>query len=163
MAPKPPRLTGRALAAVRAAAETPGVEAAIREVMRRGLRVDDLARLPAAMRGELRVQQKPREARLDHRRHDAGLALPEPRAWPHTARSLVDAFTRGKTTPMEVAERALAAIDELARRVPSMNIAAFADRDRTRREAGQATARYKAGNVRGPLDGVPMLIKDEFD
>jgi hypothetical protein len=49
---KPPRIRGPALRAARVAAETPGSDGLIREIMKRGLGIDALASLPEAMRGD---------------------------------------------------------------------------------------------------------------
>src|SRR5580658_4780777 len=63
MALKPPRLSGSTLAAVRMAAETKGTDVAIREVMKRGLGIDQLAALPEAWRGDAGLDARPLAAR----------------------------------------------------------------------------------------------------
>src|SRR5262249_34470913 len=105
MAMKPPRLTGRALATVRAAAETAGGEVPIREIMKRGMGLSELGKIPESLRGELRVDARPIQARVEHRRHDAGLGPPPSRGWPVTSRTFTDAFSSGRATPVEVATR----------------------------------------------------------
>jgi aspartyl-tRNA(Asn)/glutamyl-tRNA(Gln) amidotransferase subunit A len=62
-----------------------------------------------------------------------------------------------------VVERALQEIERLAGLRPSMNIAAAQDREVTLRDADASTARWAEGKPLGPLDGVPFLVKDEFD
>ena len=69
---KPPRLSGAALTAVRIAAETKGTDVAIREVMKRGLGIDQLADLPEAFRGELPLDARPVQAAEARRWSNAG-------------------------------------------------------------------------------------------
>ena len=59
---KPPRLSGAALTAARIASETPGTDVAIREIMKRGLGLDQLATLPEAWRDELPLDARPLQA-----------------------------------------------------------------------------------------------------
>jgi aspartyl-tRNA(Asn)/glutamyl-tRNA(Gln) amidotransferase subunit A len=163
---KSPRLSGSTLKAVRIAAETKGTDAAIREVMKRGLGMDKLFGLPDAWRGDIPLDARPVAARaprtLGSAAPAASAALPV-RAWPRPAAAFAAAYRDRTTTPRRVAERALAEVDRLASVHPSMNIAASQDRAATLRDADAATARWAAGAPRGPLDGVPFLLKDEFD
>ena len=62
-----------------------------------------------------------------------------------------------------MAERALQEVERLAGLRPSMNISIAQDRDATLRDADAASARWAAGAPAGPFDGVPFLVKDEFD
>ena len=164
---KPPRIRGPALRAARVAAETPGSDGIIREIMKRGLGIDLLSTLPESMRGEVPLDAKPLRARppVDGD-GEAGsvVAAPTPsQAWPRTSATLAAAYRAGTTTPRTVAERAIAALTEIAARRPSMNILVASDAAKTLAEADAATARIKSGAARGPLDGVPFLVKDEFD
>jgi len=160
---KPPRLSGSTLAAVRMAAETKGTDAAIREVMKRGLGIDKLFGLPEAWRGAVALDARPLAAR-DPRHLDEVHADPLPvRGWPHPAAAYAAAYRDRVTTPRHVAERALHEVDRLAGLRPSMNIASAQDRDATLRDADAASARWAAGEPLGPLDGMPFLVKDEFD
>jgi len=79
------------------------------------------------------------------------------------ASSLTAAYRVGRTTPRDVAERALAAIASLDRgEVPLRAFIAVHEAE-VRAQADAATARWRAGAPRGPLDGVPIGVKDEFD
>jgi aspartyl-tRNA(Asn)/glutamyl-tRNA(Gln) amidotransferase subunit A len=160
---KPPRLAGSTLAAVRVAAETKGTDAAIREVMKRGLGIDQLAGLPEAWRGPLGLDARPLAAR-EPRRVEAPARDPLPvRGWPHPAAAYAAAYRDRVTTPRRVAERALSEVERLSGLRPSMNVSAGLDRDATLRDADASAARWAAGKPLGPLDGVPLLVKDEFD
>jgi aspartyl-tRNA(Asn)/glutamyl-tRNA(Gln) amidotransferase subunit A len=161
---KPPRLSGPALIAARFAAETPGTDVAIREVMRRGLGIDQLAKLPEMWRGPLPLDARPLQARSEARLPaDNGLAAPPVRNWPRSASSYVSAYADRRTTPRKVVERALEELAALALRRPSMNVLVASDRAATLRDADAAAERIAQGRPLGPLDGVPFLVKDEFD
>ena len=160
---KPPRLSGAALTAARIAAETPGTDAAVREIMKRGLGIEQLATLPEAWRDELPLDARPLQAGEARRWGDAGLGALPVRAWPRPTAAYAAAFREGKTTPRKVAERALRALDALAERRPSMNIAIARDSEATLRDADAASARLLGSEALGPLDGVPFLVKDEYD
>ncbi|TVQ24657.1 MAG: amidase [Spirochaetaceae bacterium] len=75
----------------------------------------------------------------------------------------VRAYTDGSTTPTEVATRFLAAIDAEAREPKSINAFIAVDRERLLRDAAEATERYRSRRTLGPLDGVPVAVKDEVD
>jgi len=160
---KPPRLSGSTLTAVRIAAETKGTDAAIREVMKRGLGIAELVKLPESFRDEVPLDLRPIAARPPR---DVAEVKADPlpvRAWPRPAAAFAAAYREGRTTPRKVAERALAEVERLSRAKPSMNIAASLDREATLRDADAATARWASGAPKGPLDGAPFLVKDEFD
>jgi aspartyl-tRNA(Asn)/glutamyl-tRNA(Gln) amidotransferase subunit A len=163
MALKPPRLSGSTLAAVRMAAETKGTDAAIREVMKRGLGVDQLAGLPEAWRGGVPLDTRPVRAREPRRIVEPRTAPLPVRPWPRPAAAYVAAYRDRTTTPRKVAERALAEVERLSTLRPSMNISIAMDREATLRDADASTARWAEGKPLGPLDGVPLLVKDEFD
>lgn len=154
---------GPALTAARIIAETRGPSAALLAVMKRNLGIHQLAALPEAWRDTIPAHHRPIQAAAARRFGDAGLGPPPTGAWPSPSLAYVAAYRDGKTTPRRVAERALAEIAALAERRPCMNIAVSHDRDASLRDADAATARYAAGQPRGLLDGVPFLVKDEFD
>lgn len=162
----PPRIAGRALRAARIAAESPGTAAAMRELLKRSLGLDAVGRLPHDARAAiLPSDDRPVQARPPRRRPDAGLAPPAPRAHAAhvcTAAAYQRAFREGRATPTQVAERALDAIETLRDRRPTMNIIAAMDPALTRILAQEAAARHAAGSPIGPLDGVPLLVKDEI-
>jgi len=160
---KPPRISGRALIAARIAAETPGTDAAIREIMRRGLGIEQLAKLPEMWRSELPLDTRPTQARAPRTDRGAGLEPPAVGSWPRTASAYATAYASRDTTPRKVAERALDELGALSSRKPTMNVLCASDRPSTLRDADEATTRRRDGRPRGPLDGVPFLVKDEFD
>ncbi|HLM72480.1 MAG TPA: amidase, partial [Polyangiaceae bacterium] len=162
MSKHPPRLAGRPLAAARALAETPGASVLIRNIFKKGLRIDVLAGLPESLRSDLPASVRPLQAREPRPRPDAALPLPE-RAFPRPSATYTRAYLARTMTPSGVAERALLALPELRARRPTRNILAASLPEVTRADAAASTARYASGSPLGPLDGVPLLIKDEFD
>ncbi len=66
-------------------------------------------------------------------------------------------FREGRFSPSEATELALS---RAARLQPHLNAFQTLDPDGARRAAGEAEAGWRAGTPRGPLDGVPLTVKD---
>ena len=73
------------------------------------------------------------------------------------ATALVDMFRRGALSPVEAVEASLTRIDRLN---PALNAFTALCPDRARAEAQAAERRYRDGAPLGPLDGVPLGVKD---
>jgi Asp-tRNA(Asn)/Glu-tRNA(Gln) amidotransferase A subunit family amidase len=73
---------------------------------------------------------------------------------------LLDAFVRGQTTPAALLE---ACLDRIGRINPAINAIAALDIERARAEAVEATRRWQSGAPKGPLDGLPIGVKDLQD
>lgn len=73
------------------------------------------------------------------------------------------AYGDGRATPEGVAERALAAIAESDRGDPPLRAFVSVAPAQVMADARAATARWRARRPLGPLDGVPLAIKDELD
>ena len=56
-----------------------------------------------------------------------------------------------------------ACLEQISRFNPMINALAAIDADRATSEAAQATLRWQAGNPKGPLDGLPIGVKDLQD
>ncbi|KAF0689419.1 Aste57867_19125 [Aphanomyces stellatus] len=81
----------------------------------------------------------------------------------HSIQDYTDAYASGRVTPLQVARAVLAAIDASnTAAIPLRAVIAF-HRDDILNQARASTARYAAGTPSGPLDGVPVLVKDETD
>jgi Asp-tRNA(Asn)/Glu-tRNA(Gln) amidotransferase A subunit family amidase len=76
-----------------------------------------------------------------------------------TAKEMRTAFSRREISPVEAAEASLAAVQELGTR---FNAIASFDPDVARQEALASETRFRAGEPLGPLDGVPVTVKDSF-
>ncbi len=76
-----------------------------------------------------------------------------------SAAALADGFRAKRFSPVEVADAMLARIDAIN---PVVNAVCFRDDATTRAMAKASEARWMAGKSNGPLDGVPVVIKDVF-
>ncbi len=74
-----------------------------------------------------------------------------------TIHGLTEAYRSGETTPTAVTETYLARIEKLDARVGAY---LAVTRDHALKAATAADARYRAGQPLGPLDGVPVALKD---
>jgi len=81
----------------------------------------------------------------------------------HRIRDFHELYKNREVSPEEVAERVLQAIAASDRMTPPMRAFIGCDREDVLRQAHEATERYRQGRVLGPLDGVPIAIKDEVD
>ncbi len=144
--------------------------ATVYHILRGDLRIDQLAGLADARRGEFPVDtiplqgRPPRGARESRNTGGEGErhALPASTAWPVTSEALTRAYRARDVTPLLVVRRAIDGARELGTRRPSVGpILDFCEGD-AMREAEIATARYAEGRARGPLDGVPVVIKEEM-
>ncbi len=73
---------------------------------------------------------------------------------------LHDRYTRGDVSPVDVAQAQLDATDRLN---PGVNAFVLVDQAATLDMARASEARYRRGEARGPLDGVPITIKDTLN
>jgi len=76
-----------------------------------------------------------------------------------SAADLAAAFRSGATTPVEVAEDALARI---ARFEPVVNAFSDHDPEGVRADAAASVERFRRGAPLGPLDGVPVTVKENM-
>ena len=80
-----------------------------------------------------------------------------------TSRDYTDAYKMGASTPLEIAERTLGCIEESETGKDQLSAFIEVRKDDIIEQAKASSARYAAGQPIGPLDGVPIPIKDEFD
>jgi aspartyl-tRNA(Asn)/glutamyl-tRNA(Gln) amidotransferase subunit A len=86
---------------------------------------------------------------------EAGMPAHELAALP--AHELAARFRRGEATPTAAAEAYLARVEALDAHVKAY---LTVTRDTALAQAAEADARFRAGRPRGPLDGVPVALKD---
>jgi aspartyl-tRNA(Asn)/glutamyl-tRNA(Gln) amidotransferase subunit A len=79
--------------------------------------------------------------------------------WQLSASELTAAYGRGTTTPQEVLAATLERVEQVN---PRLNALITLNRDGARAAATASTERWRAGQARGPLDGVPITIKDSL-
>jgi aspartyl-tRNA(Asn)/glutamyl-tRNA(Gln) amidotransferase subunit A len=79
--------------------------------------------------------------------------------WRADAATLSTKLNEGTVTSLDLVEMYLARCERLQ---PILNAFVFLDRQGALRAAEQADARQRAGRRRGPLDGIPISIKDNL-
>jgi aspartyl-tRNA(Asn)/glutamyl-tRNA(Gln) amidotransferase subunit A len=79
--------------------------------------------------------------------------------WRMDATALSALLDAGDITPVQLLDQALARLDALE---PVLNAFTHVDRDGARAAAMAATARQQAGTRLGPLDGIPVSVKDNI-
>ena len=121
--------------------------------------------LPHPPEGERGTQPTaPRRAKGPSTRDLGRCAQPSSPAAPlASASDYATAYSSGATSPLDVAERFLDALDEDASRDKRLNPFIAVDPDEVRRQARESADRHRRGAALSPLDGVPVAIKDEVD
>ncbi len=80
-----------------------------------------------------------------------------------TVLDFATAYRAGKTTPIEVAQRVLAAIKAADSADPPLRAFIAVDEADVMRQAEAATERFRQKRPLSPFDGVPVAVKDELD
>src|ERR1044072_666632 len=78
----------------------------------------------------------------------------------NTIYEAVDALRQGLVTPLELVEGCLANIE---RWEASVRAWVFVDPEEARAEAKLRTEEFRRGQMRGPMHGIPIGVKDIFD
>jgi aspartyl-tRNA(Asn)/glutamyl-tRNA(Gln) amidotransferase subunit A len=81
------------------------------------------------------------------------------RLWQLSASELAAAYRQGTTTPHEVLTATLERVEEVN---PRLNALITLNGDSARTAAAASTERWRASQARGPLDGVPITVKDNL-
>ncbi len=155
------RISGRALEIVAWFAQTRMGARVLVRVFRASLRLPELERLPERYFGEVPVDNRPLAGRSFREMPNAGLALPRA-SWSPTSETLTESYLSGETTPRVVVDRALAAARFLASRRPGVGPLLHSLDETARRDADASTERWHRGTPLGPLDGVPIVIKEQL-
>src|ERR1700760_2887114 len=79
--------------------------------------------------------------------------------WQLSATELASAYRQGTTTPDAVLA---ATLDRLSEVNPRINAVITLDREGALRAAQQSTERWRGGQSKGPLDGIPVTVKDNI-
>ena len=157
---RPPRISGAPLEKLAAFARTKVGGLTLQRVLRSDLGIDELARLPEELRGDVPLDTRPHPGRPPRAREPRGLPLPEG-PWGVSTTKLARAYERGETTPREVTERALAEARRLAAMAPGMSPMCDVDERAALAEAEASTKRWKDKRPLGVLDGVPWVVKEQ--
>jgi Asp-tRNA(Asn)/Glu-tRNA(Gln) amidotransferase A subunit family amidase len=162
--PPPPRLSGSVLRGIVRATDRDSLRRVVGGLMRKDLGLDAALALPASAREAMPLSARPWQARGAHPRGDASLPLPAiERSFTPTAAAVTARYADGSTDPVQVTERAFRLARNLAAMKPSMGPLLYFDEERALRDAAESRERWKAGKTRGPLDGVPVPVKEEVD
>ncbi|AUX44947.1 amidase [Sorangium cellulosum] len=164
-----PRLAGRALQALAAALDNPAAGALLLQKLHRDVGVLAMRRaeLPEPP-SVCPVLPRPSSmfateaAAIDLQAIAAGAPPANGFAF-ETAADITRAYTSGRTTPEEVAERAIEAMERADRSDPPLRAFIASRAGEIRAQARASGERRRAGAALGPLDGVPVAIKDEID
>jgi Asp-tRNA(Asn)/Glu-tRNA(Gln) amidotransferase A subunit family amidase len=109
------------------------------------------------------TQNEPTEPPLSAAKALPNATLPEGSFCFHTAGDYVRAYTEKRQSPSDVAEALLARTTESDQLEPAMRFFIAQRDDDVRAQAEESTQRYARGEALGPLDGVPIAVKDELD
>lgn len=156
-----PRLTGRALDLVVRAAETRAGIALIRRQGYRDYAIDQLLAIDPSTLAPLAPEPRPLQAGTPRMWDDAELTPPSSPDERTTAATLHAAYADGRLRPTDVLRQVRAAVD--ARQFGNVTWSPYVHLtwDDAEAAAAQSDARWAAGTPLGPLDGVPLPVKDE--
>lgn len=156
-----PRISGAALRALALATRAAPTRALLAAITIRDLGVDRLAKLDPALRGAFPLNALPLRARASHEHASQQLTVTPPAAHSPTSASLTASFRAGKTTPRAIAEHAFTAARTLSAGTPPMPVLLDADEAIALAAADASTERWRHEAPLGPLDGVPLTIKEQ--
>jgi aspartyl-tRNA(Asn)/glutamyl-tRNA(Gln) amidotransferase subunit A len=155
-----PRLKGRALRALRSFAETSSGGRIVVSQMKKDVGIDRLATLPIQDLPAPDVEPRPLQARREHGWSDARLGAPVSRRV--TGRAVRDAYQSGAATPRDVLAKIFDRIDRNAFGKATNSPFTGEDREGADAAAAESAARWAARRAKGPLDGIPIVVKDQF-
>lgn len=154
------RLSGHPLALAVRALRSPQVAAFGADILRRELGMNSL---PELIEGNERLEPSPTpRAGRPPRVFPDTLDAPTSPSWAATSRSLAEAYLEGRTTPAEILERMLLEADRLAQRQPLLRCIWTRDETGSVEAARASSERYARRGPKGPLDGVPVLLKEQI-
>lgn len=99
------------------------------------------------------------EERVGTDRNDAAETPSKTPSWRLGIAGLGAAFARGALSPADALDACLARLDAVN---PVLNAVIAQDRDAAHTAARASAERWRLGQALGPLDGVPMVIKDSI-
>ena len=156
------RLSGMSLIAARTFAESTGGAHILRQKVFRDYRIDALLDLPASARAPLEVHGGP--LIQNRRRGWRGKGLEPPTASPHrsTGAALRQAYADKGLTPVDVLEAIGQRIDAEDFGEATFSPFCCLDLERANQAAEESMQRYRRGEPLGPLDGIPVPVKDQY-
>jgi aspartyl-tRNA(Asn)/glutamyl-tRNA(Gln) amidotransferase subunit A len=91
--------------------------------------------------------------------NDTGKASTTDALWRQTATELAAAYRASSATPVEATQACLARLDAVN---PRLNAVVIVDRNGAMRAAAASGERWRSGKPLGPLDGIPVTVKDNL-
>ncbi len=154
------RLEGLKLRAIRALVERPLSRKALWKVVGEEFGISMLYGLPASDLEPVEQVPEPVQGAAPRSWGDTDLGVPDsPRT---TAADLRRAYEAGTTTPVEVLDRILDVVHRHAFGDATNSPFAALDPEVAREAARASGERWAAGTTLGPLDGVPVPVKDQY-
>jgi aspartyl-tRNA(Asn)/glutamyl-tRNA(Gln) amidotransferase subunit A len=129
--------------------------------LRADLGIERARALPATARAGLPLTVAPLRARLEHARPSEELSEPTHTGSPRSAAALHAAYRAGSSDPVKVTALALEASRRLSHRAASLGPLVGYDDKEALAAARRSRERFLAGAPLGPLDGVPLAVKEE--
>ena len=165
--PNVPRLSGRALRTFVRLLETPGVNTPLIASVRKNTGVNDLFNLPLEEPPLYYPHHLAPPVSPPPTQGDVWFAsLPTPAAmgeFPLRVRHFFEAYRTGRLTPVDVARRVIEAIEAVDKGERPLRAFIASDPDDILQQAERSARRWREGRPLGPLDGVPVAVKDELD
>ena len=162
-----PRASGFALRVLTAVVENPVLGTLVAGKMLRDAGVDQLRRTDAGREPLPPTHPVDRAARGSdpdaQEPADVDVLGESGRLGGETVADFRAAYDEGRTDPVEVAERFLDAWKASEARLPPLRAMLRVDPDDVRSQARTCAERLRSGTARGPLEGVPVAVKDEID
>jgi Asp-tRNA(Asn)/Glu-tRNA(Gln) amidotransferase A subunit family amidase len=157
-----PKLTGTALKLFAAAVENPALRGALMPGLLKNGGIPDLGQITLEEVPTIYPFVEPQ----DHI-HPQGFKADKegkPRNFPfRTITDYANAYRKGETTPLEVAEKVLAAIEDSKNSTPDLKLFIAVYREDVLKQAKASTERFARHKPIGLLEGVPIAVKDEVD
>ncbi len=165
---KAPHVAGMAMQAFTLALENAGLRAALlpkllRDAGFEAFRDRRLSEQPSVVPQIARNQSVPDVALTTERPEGPQGSTPEGSFDFLTCHDFTTAYLAGQSSPEQVAQRVLQAIDQGDSMSPPMRTMIASHKDDVMEQARNSADRYRDGKVLGPLDGVPIAVKDETD
>lgn len=159
--PLPTRISGKTLSVLAKAARTSPARFVFSRLAKGDLGLDALLALPPSARGAMAAHYLPMRARKEHGRPAQQLETPYPEPALPLAETLVRRYLAGEDTPVAVLRRVIDASKSLGARSPGMNPLLYIAHESALRDAEGSAKRYAEGKPLGPLDGVPVTVKEQ--
>jgi aspartyl-tRNA(Asn)/glutamyl-tRNA(Gln) amidotransferase subunit A len=158
-----PRLKGAALRSLLQLVDHRPFSALQRQQMSADFRLEELLALPAEARGQFDEIPDPRVGRTDHGWASADYDPPTTTDHREGGFRLREAYEDGSLSPVEVLDAIVERIeaDGFGELVHSPFVTV--DLEGARRAAEASRERWADGEPKGPMDGIPVVIKDHHD